>query len=143
MLTIQDPPEFRMDTADADRIYRIYRLIETLYPLTVGAALLLGALLPVLMILQEQKEAAILRALGWSKKRTRRRFTLEQAVLCLAGLVLAWAVLLAVNGEALLQLGIAPLLYLPAHLVLCAAAAAAVTAAILQKSPMALLQAKE
>ena len=94
-------------------------------------------------ILQEQKEAAILRALGWSKKLTRRRFTLEQAILCLAGLVLACAVLLAVNGAALLQLGIAPLIYLPAHLALCAAASAAVTAAILRRSPMSLLQAKE
>ena len=53
------------------------------------------------------------------------------------------AVLLAVNGAALLQLGIAPLIYLPAHLALCAAASAAVTAAILRRSPMSLLQAKE
>ena len=71
--TAKKPPVFTMDTSDADRIYRVYRLIETLYPLTVAAALILGTLLPVLMILQEQKEAAVLRALGWSKKLTIRR----------------------------------------------------------------------
>ncbi|MBR2717313.1 MAG: ABC transporter permease, partial [Oscillospiraceae bacterium] len=40
--TAKKPPVFTMDTADADRIYRVYRLIETLYPLTVAAALILG-----------------------------------------------------------------------------------------------------
>ena len=141
--TAKKPPVFSMDTSDADRIYRIYRLIETLYPLTVAAALILGTLLPVLMILQEQKEAAILRALGWSKKLTIRRLTLEQALLCLLGLALAVAALFAVNGAGFLGVILVPLLYILAHFALCVAASAAISASILRQSPMRLLQAKE
>ncbi len=141
--TAKKPPVFSMDTSDADRIYRVYRLIETLYPLTVAAALILGTLLPVLMILQEQKEAAILRALGWSKKLTIRRLTLEQALLCLAGLVLAVIALFAVNGSGFLGVILVPILYIVAHFALCVAASAAISASILQKSPMRLLQTKE
>ena len=132
-----------MDTSDADRIYRVYRLIETLYPLTVAAALILGTLLPVLMILQEQKEAAILRALGWSKKLTIRRLTLEQALLCLMGLALALLALFAVNGLGFLGVILVPVLYVIAHFALCVGASAAISASILQKSPMRLLQVKE
>ena len=141
--TVKKPPVFSMDTSDADRIYRVYRLIETLYPLTVAASLILGTLLPVLMILQEQKEAAILRALGWSKKLTLRRLTLEQALLCLMGLVLALLALLAVNGLGFLGVILVPILYVIAHFALCVAASAAISASILQKSPMRLLQVKE
>ncbi len=143
MLTVLEPPEFRMDTADADRIFRTYRLIETLYPITLVSALLLGTLLPVLMILQEQREAAILRALGWSKKLTIRRLTLEQAVLCLVGLSLALVALFAVNGLGFLGVILVPILYVIAHFALCVGASAAISASILQKSPMRLLQAKE
>ncbi len=141
--TAKKPPVFSMDTSDADRIYRVYRLIETLYPLTVAAALILGTLLPVLMILQEQKEAAILRALGWSKKLTIRRLTLEQALLCLMGLMLAIAALFAVNGSGFLGVILVPLVYVAAHFALCVIASAAISASILQKSPMRLLQVKE
>ena len=141
--TAKKPPVFSMDTSDADRIYRVYRLIQTLYPLTVAAALILGTLLPVLMILQEQKEAAILRALGWSKKLTIRRLTLEQALLCLAGLLLAIAALFAVNGLGFLGVILVPILYVIAHFTLCVGASVAISASILQKSPMRLLQVKE
>ena len=141
--TAKKPPVFTMDTSDADRIYRVYRLIETLYPLTVAAALILGTLLPVLMILQEQKEAAILRALGWSKKLTLRRLTLEQALLCFAGLMLAIVALFAVNGLGFLGVILVPILYVIAHFALCVGASAAISASILQKSPMRLLQVKE
>jgi len=137
------PPVFRMDTSDADRIYRVYRLIETLYPPTVAAALILGTLLPILIILQEQREVAILRALGWSKKLTLRRLTLEQGILCLAGLLLAIAVLFGVNGLDLFGVLLMPLLYALAHLILCVTVSAVISAFILQKSPMVLLQVKE
>ncbi len=143
LLTALDPPTFRMDTSDADRIYRAYRLIESVYPLMIGAALILGTVLPGLMILQEQKEAALLRALGWSKKLTTRRLTLEQAVLCLAGLGLALIALFAVNGLGFLGVILVPILYVIAHFALCVGASAAISASILQKSPMRLLQAKE
>ena len=43
-----------MDTSNADRIYRIHLLLETLYPITVAAALLLGGVLPGLTVLQRR-----------------------------------------------------------------------------------------
>ena len=143
LITATDPPELKMDTSDADRIYRIYRLTATVYPMLITAALLLSSLLPILMILLEKKEVAILRALGWSKKFTSRRLTMEQAALCLAGLALAVIALFAVNGAGFLGVIVVPLLYIVAHFALCVAASTAISASILQKSPMRLLQVKE
>ena len=94
-------------------------------------------------ILQEQKEAAVLRALGWSKKLTIRRLTLEQAALCLMGLLLAVIALFAVNGTGFLGVILVPILYVITHFALCVGASAAISASILQKSPMRLLQVKE
>ena len=143
LITATDPPELKMDTSDADRIYRIYRLTVTIYPMLIAAALLLSALLPILMILLEKKEIAILRALGWSKKFTSKRLTLEQAVLCLAGLVLAVIALFAVNGKGFLGVILVPILYVMIHFSLCVGASVGISASILRSSPMRLLQGKE
>ena len=143
LLSAKNPPEFRMDTADADRLYRSYRLMETLYPFSVAAALILGTALPVLTVAQSQREAAVLRALGWPRRDLIRRFASEQGTLCLLGLLLALLALFAVNGTDFLGVLRPALGYMLVHLVLCAAASAAVAASILRHSPMRLLQVKE
>ena len=143
LLSAKDPPEFRMDTSDADRLYRSYRLVETLYPFSVAAALILGTALPVLMVAQSRREAAVLRALGWPRLDLVRRFASEQGTLCLLGLLLALTALFAVNGGDFLAVLRPALGYMLVHLVLCIASSAAVTASILHSSPMRLLQAKE
>ena len=68
---------------------------------------------------------------------------MEQALLCLAGLLLAIAALFAVNGLGFLGVIVVPLVYVAAHFALCVGASATISAAILQKSPMRLLQVKE
>ena len=141
LLTAREPPEFRMDTADADRLYRSYRLTETLLPVSVAAALVLGTLLPVLAVLQSRQEAAVLRALGWPKLTVLGRFALEQGLLCLLGIAAALAVLGAVNCPAVIPSALPG--YAAIHLAVCISGVAAASAAILAKSPMALLQAKE
>ena len=132
-----------MDTSDADRLYRSYRLVETLYPFSVAAALILGTALPVLTVAQSQREAAVLRALGWPRRDLVRRYASEQGTLCLLGLLLALLALFAVNGREFLAVLRPALGYMLVHLVLCAGASAAISASILQKSPMRLLQVKE
>ena len=143
LLSAKDPPEFRMDTSDADRLYRSYRLVETLYPFSVAAALILGTALPVLMVAQSRREAAVLRALGWPRRDLVRRYASEQGTLCLLGLLLALLALFAVNGREFLAVLRPALGYMLVHLVLCVGASAAISASILQKSPMRLLQVKE
>ena len=143
LLTAKNPPELRMDTSAADRLYRNYRLIETLYPVSVIAALILGTLLPVLMVLQSKQEAAILRALGWPKTEVLVRYALEQGGLCFFGIVIALLVLLIINGVSSTFSHSALLLYVLAHFAVCVLGVSAVTVIILAKSPMALLQAKE
>ena len=143
LLSAKSPPEFRMDTSDGDRLYRSRRLVETLYPFSVAAALILGTLLPVLMIAQSRREAAVLRALGWPRRELTRRFASEQGILCLLGLLLALLALFAVNGADFLGVILIPILYIAAHFALCVAASAAISASISRGSPMRLLQAKE
>ena len=143
LLSAKNPPDFRMDTADADRLYRSYRLVETLHPFSVAAALVLGTLLPVLTVAQSRREAAVLRSLGWPCRDLVRRYASEQGALCLLGLLLALLALFAVNGGEFLAVLRPALGYMLVHLVLCVGASAAISASILQKSPMRLLQVKE
>jgi len=143
LLSAKNPPDFRMDTSDADRLYRSYRLVETLYPFSVAAALILGTALPVLTVAQSRREAAVLRALGWPRRDLVGRYASEQGTLCLLGLLLALLALFAVNGGEFLAVLRPALGYMLVHLVLCVGASAAISASILQKSPMRLLQAKE
>ena len=143
LLTAKNPPELRMDTSAADRLNRNYRLIETLYPISVIAALILGTLLPALMVLQSQQEAAILRALGWPKTTVLVRYALEQGILCFFGIAVALLVLLIINGFSSTLSHSAFPLYILVHFSVCVLGVSAVTLMILTKSPMALLQAKE
>ena len=143
LLSAKDPPEFRMDTSDADRLYRSYRLVETLYPFSVAAALILGTALPVLTVAQSQREAAVLRSLGWPRRDLVRRYASEQGTLCLLGLLLALLALFAVNGGDFLAVLRPALGYMLVHLALCVIASAAISASILRHSPMRLLQVKE
>ncbi len=57
--------------------------------------------------------------------------------------MLALLALFAVNGSGFLGVILIPILYIAAHFALCVGASAAISASILQKSPMRLLQVKE
>jgi hypothetical protein len=136
-------PLFVMDTTEADNIYRIYRLINVLYPLAIVVAVLIGAFLPGLIILQTAKEAAIMRVLGTSKQRTRVTLTLEQVALCIIGLTVAFAVIVAVNGVTIRSAGVALGLYSVAHIVGCAIVTAFCSVLVTKRKIMELLQVKE
>ena len=136
-------PVFRMDTTDADRLYRSHQLLNTMFPISIAAALILGTLLPILVVLQSQQEAAVFRALGWPKRAVMLRYVLEQGLLCLVGILLAFVILPVINGGDMTVFRPVLLIYALAHLLACMAGIAFASRLALAKSPMALLQAKE
>ncbi len=134
---------FQMDTSNADRIYRIHRLIETLYPLTIAVALLLGGVLPGLTVLHASREISVLRALGAKAGKCVSIYTLAQVLCALAGLVLGLALVLVIQrpelGAVLRPFGV----YLAAHLAACALGSGVFAWLCARKHVLAQLQAKE
>lgn len=140
---LQGAARFNMDTSNADRIYKLHRLLETLYPLTVAAALLLGGVLPGLTVLHASREISILRALGMRRGSCVGVYTLAQVLCALVGLILGFALVLVLRKpapEAVLR----PFgLYLAAHLAVCALGCGFFARLIAGKRILAQLQAKE
>ena len=134
---------FTMDTSYADRIYELHRLLETLYPLTVAAALLLGGVLPGLTVLHASREISILRALGAKVRKCMGVYTLAQALCALIGLLIGLGLVLGIQrpepGAVARPFGF----YLAAHLAACALGSGAFAWLCARKHVLAQLQAKE
>lgn len=79
---------YHIDAEAFENIKRVRNLLESLFPIAVAAVVLIGVFSPGLVILQSAKEAAFLRILGVTKKRTRCMLVSEQIILCIAGIVL-------------------------------------------------------
>ena len=139
----QTAVKFTMDTSYADRIYQIHRLIESLYPLAVAAALLLGGVLPGLIVLHSSKEISILRALGVRTKDCMILYTLSQVLCALAGLVLGIAAVLVALRPELSSVIVPFAIYLAAHLAACALGSCVFAWLCARKHVLAQLQAKE
>ena len=134
---------FSMETAEADRVYQTYRLLETLYPIAFALALLLGGVLPAGVILQSAREASLLRVLGTTKRRTRAMLSLEQLFLCFLGLCLAIAALVLSQGSALTAVAGLVAAYAASHLLACAAGTEAAAVSVTRRNVLELLQVKE
>ena len=139
----QNVVKFTMDTSYADRIYKIHRLIESLYPLAVAAALLLGGVLPGLIVLHGSKEISILRALGVRARDCVLLYTLSQVLCALAGLVLGIAMVLVVLRPELGEVIVPFAIYLAAHLAACALGSGVFAWLCARKRVLEQLQAKE
>ncbi|MBR5701771.1 MAG: ABC transporter permease [Oscillospiraceae bacterium] len=139
----QTAVKLTMDTSYADRIYQIHRLIESLYPLVVAAALLLGGVLPGLIVLHSSKEISILRALGVRVKDCIILYTLSQVLCALSGLVLGIAMMLVVLHPELSSVIVPFAVYVAAHLAACAVGSGVFAWICAQKHVLAQLQAKE
>ena len=142
-LLVGRPGSFSMETAEADRVYQTYRLLETLYPIAFALALILGCVLPAGVILQSAKDASLLRVLGTTKRRTRAMLTLEQIFLCLLGLCLAVAALVIAKGSALTAVAGLVAVYAASHLLACAAGTEAAAVSVTRRNVLELLQVKE
>ena len=139
----QTAVKLTMDTSYADRIYKIHRLIESLYPLAVAAALLLGGVLPGLIVLHGSKEISILRALGVRAKDCVILYTLSQVLCALAGLVLGAAMVLVILRPELSAVVVPFALYLAAHLAACGLGSGVFAWLCARKRVLEQLQAKE
>ena len=134
---------FHMDTANADNIYRIQRLLETLYPLTVAAALLLGGVLPGLVVLHASRQISILRALGVKVRKCVGIYTLGQALCALSGLFLGFALVILIRKPEFAAVGRSFGLYLAAHLAACIVGSGVFAWLCARKHVLAQLQGKE
>ena len=139
----QTAVKFTMDTSYADRIYKIHRLIESLYPLAVAAALLLGGVLPGLIVLHGSKEISILRALGVRARDCVILYTLSQVLCALAGLVLGIAAVLVALRPELSSVIVPFAVYVSAHLAACALGSGVFAWLCARKRVLEQLQAKE
>ena len=135
--------KFRMDTSYADQIYKIHRLIESLYPLAIAAALLLGGVLPGLIVLHGSKEISILRALGVRARECVVLYTLSQVLCALAGLVLGIALVIVLQNPERSGVVVPFALYVSAHLAACALGSGVFAWLCARKRVLEQLQAKE
>ena len=138
-----NPVRFHMDTSYADRIYKIHQLIETLYPLTIAAALLLGGVLPGLTVLHGSKQISVLRALGAKIGQCVGIYTLAQVLCALVGLILGFVLVILIQKPDLRTVARPFGLYLAAHLAACALGSGVFAWLCARKRVLEQLQAKE
>ncbi len=79
---------YHVDAEALENAKRIRNLLESLFPIAVAAAVLIGLFGPGLVILQSAQEAAFLRILGVTKKRARCMLVFEQLALSIIGIAL-------------------------------------------------------
>ncbi len=134
---------FVMDTSKLEHLRNTLKLLETMYPIAMTAALLIGGFLCCLVIVQSSKEAAIMRILGTTKRKTRTILALEQMLLSICGLVIGACGLLAYKGAALSR--ISAQLYVFAALYFAVILVSAIICAGLstRRNVLELLQTKE
>ena len=132
-----------MDTSYADRIYEMHRLLETLYPLTIAAALLLGGVLPGLTVLHASREVSILRALGVKAGSCVGIYTLAQVLCALVGLILGFFLVILIQKPEFSTVLRPFVLYLLAHLAACAVGSGVFAWLCARKRVLEQLQAKE
>lgn len=134
---------FHMDTSYADRIYKIHQLIETLYPLTIAAALLLGGVLPGLIVLHASRQISVLRSLGAKVGKCVGIYTLAQILCALFGLALGFLMVILIQHPELSAVWKPFGIYIIAHLAACAIGSGFFAWLCARKRVLEQLQAKE
>lgn len=133
----------RIETSKIENIRNSIRIMDALYPIIVGAALLIGAFLCSLIILQSVKEAALLRALGVTKMKTRIILSLGQILLCFVGLLVGAGIMLVYKGADIAAI-VKPLgIFAALYFVVVLASAATCSVLATRRSILELLQTKE
>ena len=125
------------------RSYNIHQLIETLYPLTIAAALLLSGVLPGLTVLHASRQISVLRALGAKVGKCVGIYTLAQLLCALFGLVLGFLMAILTQRPELAAIWKPFGVYLSAHLAACAVGSGVFAWLCARKHVLAQLQVKE
>ena len=114
-------------------------LLELMYPIAMGAALIIAGGLALLLMLQNAKRAATLHVLGTSKGQTVLLLFAEQFIVCMAGVLPGVLALLLLGVSFNTTLMISFGLYL-AGVFICAVVGAVI---IIWREPLDLLQVRE
>lgn len=125
----------------ADPLAKSIQLLKTLYPVVLAVSLPVAAGVSILFTMMSAREAAILRALGTTKLRSRVMLCLQMVFVCGAGVLTGIVVLQGFMGRA----GLPGSQTVHALCYLTAAAAGSVGSAITvtAKNPLDLLQVRE
>jgi len=113
-------------------------LMQLLYPVAITVSIVIGAGLALLLMLQNAKNAAIMRVLGSTKNRTRVVLWIEQLAVCLIGLIIGLAAAFILGWGVLASVMLAGL-YLAGVVIGSIVGSVLVTS----KPPLELLQVKE
>ena len=113
-------------------------LLLRLYPVAIGLSVIIGLGLALLLMLQNAKNAAIVRILGSTQRRALTVLSAEQMVTCLAGVLLGIAVAALLRWDVGAVCGLAALYF-------AGATAGSVAGGVLvtNKPPLELLQVRE
>ena len=114
-------------------------LLQLMYPVAIALSITIGAGFAVLLILQNAKNAAIMRILGYTKIHTRAMFCLEHVVLVLFGIIIGLIIMPLFNIPFVAELSFLALLYLLGAIIGSVIGAAIIT----MRAPLDLLQVRE
>jgi hypothetical protein len=113
-------------------------LLRLLYPVAIVLSVIIGFGLSLLLILQNAKNAAIMRMLGLTLKRTQSALCSEQLTVCLGGIVIGLIALTILGWSIAVS-------FMPAGLYLAGVIIGSITGSILvtNRPPLELLQVRE
>jgi len=134
---------YKMDTTELDNVRRMRDMLNKLFPIATAAVILIGLIAPVMIIMQSAKEAAILRILGTTKRRSRFILAVEQICLCFIGLVLTAIGLMIYDMGLFIRSAGTLALCGGLYLAGCALAASVTAVLVTRSKALDLLQVKE
>ena len=134
---------FIMDTSRLENTGNTVRLLTSLFPFAIVAALLIGGFLCCLIILQSAKELALMRMLGTTRIMSCVVPSLEHSSLCIIGLALGIYAMLAFNGFSFSFLRNEPLLFVTLFFAMILFCGIICSALATRKPPLELLQVRE
>ncbi len=138
-----DTLAYEMDTTELDNVRRMRDMLNMLFPIATAAVILIGLIAPVMIIMQSSREAAIMRILGTTKRRSRCMLAIEQICLCILGLVIAGIGLAIYDAGLFTRSADTLILCGGLYIVACALAASTTAAMATRRKALELLQVKE
>ena len=142
-LTHEKVGAFLMDTEKLEGVIRTSNLLNNLYPAVIALALLIGAAMCALLVLQNTRDAAIMRAQGTTKGTTRSMLAVEQVILGVIGILLGLVVMLIWKWSEFAAITAQAGLFTAGYTLVLALAAFVSAALATKKNILELLQTKE
>ena len=134
---------FIMDTGKIDSLTSTLDIIERFYPMVIALAVLMGALLYGITILQSKKEVAVLRILGTPRHKVLRIMVMEQLILCLLGLAIGAGGLFLYNKAALVKISLELYLFIALYIGVSLLSMLIATTITNKKNALKLIQEKD